>query len=140
MVNVTNLLTLRYDPDAGNSGAIRNILSQEILNSRQTTRYSPSSEEIETALRYEIRNKINTLGAKRVPLAISAGIDSNLILCLIRKEFPNIKLDCLTVGFDLARRANAGRFVRGQLEGMFADTVDPQRLLSPLGLVRAILQ
>ncbi|MGB8134441.1 MAG: asparagine synthase-related protein, partial [Nitrososphaeraceae archaeon] len=100
MVNVTNLLTLRYDPDAGNSGAIRNILSQEILNSRQTTRYSPSSEEIETALRYEIRNKINTLGAKRVPLAISAGIDSNLILCLIRKEFPNIKLDCLTVGFD----------------------------------------
>ena len=40
----------------------------------------------------------------------------------------------------LARRANAGRFVRGQLEGMFADTVDPQRLLSPLGLVRAILQ
>jgi flavin-dependent dehydrogenase len=40
----------------------------------------------------------------------------------------------------LAKRANAGRFVRGQLERMFADTADPQRLLSPLGLARAILQ
>lgn len=40
----------------------------------------------------------------------------------------------------LARRANAGRFVRRQLEGMFADTAEPQRLLSPLGLARAVLQ
>jgi hypothetical protein len=39
----------------------------------------------------------------------------------------------------LAKRANSGRFVRGQLEGLFADTVVPQRLLSPLGLARAIL-
>ena len=100
MVNLANLLTLRYDPDSGNSGAIKNIASQEIINSRQANRYSPPSEEIETALRDEIKYKINTLGAERVSLAISAGIDSNLILCLIRKEFPNVKLDCLTVGFD----------------------------------------
>lgn len=40
----------------------------------------------------------------------------------------------------LAKRANAGTFVRRQLEGMFADTADPQRLLSPLGLARAILR
>jgi geranylgeranyl reductase family protein len=39
----------------------------------------------------------------------------------------------------LARRANAGTFVRGQLEGMFADTVYPQRLLSPLGIARALI-
>ena len=39
----------------------------------------------------------------------------------------------------LAKRANAGTFVRGQLEGMFADTVEPQRLLSVLGIARAIL-
>jgi geranylgeranyl reductase family protein len=39
----------------------------------------------------------------------------------------------------LAKRANAGTFVRGQLEGMFADTAEPQRLLSVLGIARAIL-
>jgi asparagine synthase (glutamine-hydrolysing) len=75
-------------------------MSEEILYSRRTTPYSPTSEEIETAIRNEIRNKINSIGAERVTLAISAGIDSNLILCLVRKEFPDIKLDCLTVRFD----------------------------------------
>jgi geranylgeranyl reductase family protein len=39
----------------------------------------------------------------------------------------------------LVKRANAGSFVRGQLEGMFADTVEPQRLLSPLGIARALV-
>ena len=100
MVNLANLLTLRYDPESGNSGALRNIMSEEILYSRRTTPYSPTSEEIETAIRSEIRNKINSIGVERVTLAISAGIDSNLILCLVRKEFPDIKLDCLTVRFD----------------------------------------
>jgi asparagine synthase (glutamine-hydrolysing) len=100
VVNLANLLTLRYDPESGNSGALRNIMSEEILYSRRTTPYSPSSEEIETAIRKEIRIKINSIRAERVTLAISAGIDSNLILCLVRKEFPDIKLDCLTVRFD----------------------------------------
>jgi asparagine synthase (glutamine-hydrolysing) len=100
VVNLANLLTLRYDPESGNSGALRNIMSEEILYSRRTTPYSPTSEEIETAIRNEIRSKINSIGAERVTLAISAGIDSNLILCLVRKEFPDIKLDCLTVRFD----------------------------------------
>jgi asparagine synthase (glutamine-hydrolysing) len=100
VVNVANLLTLRYDPDAGNNGTIRSFLPQEILNSRQTFEYHPSSEEIETVLREEIREKVNTLGAKQISMAISAGIDSNLILCMIRKEFPDIKLDCITVRFD----------------------------------------
>jgi asparagine synthase (glutamine-hydrolysing) len=101
VVNLANLLTLRYDPESGNSGALRNIMSEEILYSRRTTPYSPTSEEIETAIRNEIRNKINSIGAERVTLAISAGIDSNLIPCLVRKEFPDIKLDCLTVRFDI---------------------------------------
>ena len=39
----------------------------------------------------------------------------------------------------LAKRATAGTFVRGHLEGMFADTVSPQRLLSPLGIARALV-
>ena len=100
MVNLANLLTLRYDPESGNSGALRNIMSEEILYLRRTTPYSPTSEEIETAIRSEIRNKINSIGVERITLAISAGIDSNLILCLVRKEFPHIKLDCLTVRFE----------------------------------------
>jgi asparagine synthase (glutamine-hydrolysing) len=51
-------------------------------------------------LRKKIRNQIHEFGAKRISLAISAGIDSNLIFCLIKKEFPEIELNCLTVSFD----------------------------------------
>jgi asparagine synthase (glutamine-hydrolysing) len=100
VVNVANLLTLRYDPEVGNNGTIRNISYKEVLNLRQSTDHVPSSAEVEAVLRKKIRNRINELGAKRISLAISAGIDSNLILCLIKKEFPEIELDCLTVSFD----------------------------------------
>ena len=100
MVNVANLLTLRYDPDIGNNGIIRNISYKEVLNLRQSSDHVPSSKEVEAVLRKKIRNQIKEFGAKRISLAISAGIDSNLIFCLIKKEFPDIELDCLTVSFD----------------------------------------
>ena len=53
VVNVANLLTLRYDPDTGNNGTIRNISYQDVLNSRQSSRV-PSSEEIEAKIRAKI--------------------------------------------------------------------------------------
>ncbi len=102
VVNVANLLTLRYDPDEDNNPPIRKISYQEVLNLRKSSDQTPSSGEIETVLKKEIREKINDLGARRVSLAVSAGIDSNLIFCLIKKEFPDIELDCLTVSFDTA--------------------------------------
>lgn len=100
MVNVANLLTLRYDPEVGNNGTIRNISYKEVLKFRQSSDHVPSSAQVEAVLRKKIRNQIHEFGAKRISLAISAGIDSNLIFCLIRKEFPEIELDCLTVTFD----------------------------------------
>ncbi|HYY67628.1 MAG TPA: asparagine synthase C-terminal domain-containing protein [Nitrososphaeraceae archaeon] len=100
MVNVANLLTLRYDPEVDNNGTIRNISYKQVLNLRQSSDHIPSSPEVEAVLRKKIRNQIHEFGAKRISLAISAGIDSNLIFCLIKKEFPEIELDCLTVTFD----------------------------------------
>jgi asparagine synthase (glutamine-hydrolysing) len=100
VVNVANLLTLRYDPDAGHHKTIRSISSQEILNYRQASNPVPSSKEVETLLRTKIREKIEELGPQRLSAAISAGIDSNVVLCLVKEEFPNMDLDCLTVSFD----------------------------------------
>jgi asparagine synthase (glutamine-hydrolysing) len=100
VVNVANLLTLRYDPDADHHKTIRNISSQEILNYRQASNPVPSSKEIEALLRTKIRDKIEELGPQTLSTAISAGIDSNVVLCLVKKEFPNMDLNCLTVSFD----------------------------------------
>ena len=50
--------------------------------------------------------------------------------------------DCLAypfVGNLIARRANAGRFVREQLEGLFSETVNPRALFSVSGIVRGLM-
>lgn len=44
------------------------------------------------------------------------------------------------LGDFIAWRANAGSFVRAQLEGLFAETTDPRALFSWGGLVRALVQ
>ena len=100
VINVANLLTLRYDPNTGNNGTIRNISYQDVLNSRQSSSRVPSSEEIEAKIRKKIRDEIDKRGTRRISLALSAGIDSNLIFCLIKKEFSDVQIDCLTVNFD----------------------------------------
>ncbi|HEY9385490.1 MAG TPA: asparagine synthase-related protein [Nitrososphaeraceae archaeon] len=98
--NIVNLLTLRYDPNIANSNVIRDITYQEIINHRQSSGPIPSAIEIENAIRKTIKKKIEELQPNRIAVAISAGVDSNVILSLIRKEFPNIEIDCLTVSFD----------------------------------------
>jgi asparagine synthase (glutamine-hydrolysing) len=100
VVNVANLLTLRYDPDAGHYKTIRDITSQEIQNYREASNPVPSPKEIEALLRTKIREKIEELRPQTLSTAISAGIDSNVVLCLVKKEFPNMDLNCITVSFD----------------------------------------
>jgi asparagine synthase (glutamine-hydrolysing) len=99
--NIVNLLTLRYDPNITNSNVIRDIRHEEIINHRQSSEpIIPSFIEIQNAIRKTIKRKIEELQPNRITVAISAGVDSNVILSLIRKEFPNIEIDCLTVSFD----------------------------------------
>jgi asparagine synthase (glutamine-hydrolysing) len=100
VVNIANLLTLRYDPDAGHYKTIRDITSQEIQNYREASNPVPSPKEIEALLRTKIREKIEELRPQTLSTAISAGIDSNVVLCLVKKEFPNMDLNCITVSFD----------------------------------------
>jgi asparagine synthase (glutamine-hydrolysing) len=100
--NISNLLTLRYDPSALVSTAIRNITYKEILAHRQRTNDDniPSSKDLENIIRRLIKMKIEESRAKHITVALSSGIDSNVILSLIRKEFPNINIECLNVSFD----------------------------------------
>jgi asparagine synthase (glutamine-hydrolysing) len=106
-LNINNLLTLRYDPTAtlGNSN-ISKISPKEILGNRNGTfadghkAQIPSHKDIELELRNIIRERIENLSPKRISIALSAGIDSNLILCLIRREFPQIDIHCITVSFN----------------------------------------
>jgi asparagine synthase (glutamine-hydrolysing) len=101
LINIENLLTLRYDPAAVVTSDIRNISYKEILQMQQSTdTIIPSSKDVENAIRRLIKKKIEESQVKQISVATSGGIDSNVILALIRKEFPNINIECLTVSFD----------------------------------------
>jgi asparagine synthase (glutamine-hydrolysing) len=126
LLDIINLLTLRYDPTTDDNnindslnkadGNIRHIDAQEVgrhrrrlqlLQQRQITNNNennnnniPSSKNIENILRQVINRKIEESKTNRIAVALSAGVDSILIFCLIRKEFPEMDIDCLTVSFN----------------------------------------
>ncbi|HET7284282.1 MAG TPA: asparagine synthase C-terminal domain-containing protein, partial [Nitrososphaeraceae archaeon] len=104
LVNISNLLTLRYDPTSVSTNEIRNITYKEISNWRREQQQHangiPSDKDIENAIRRLIRMRIEEYQVNHITVALSSGIDSNVILSLIRKEFPAINIECLTVRFD----------------------------------------
>ncbi len=60
----------------------------------------PSPEDIEKELRAIIRENICRINPKRISLALSTGVDSNLMLSLIRDEYPKLDFKCISVSFD----------------------------------------
>jgi asparagine synthase (glutamine-hydrolysing) len=109
-VNIGNILTLRYDPSFNlvtkdnNCDGIRNIPPKEILRLRQTVTKErnniPSSQDLENEIRRLIKIRFEGSKEKRIAIALSSGVDSNVIFSLIRKEFPQIDIECLNVTFD----------------------------------------
>jgi asparagine synthase (glutamine-hydrolysing) len=109
-VNIGNILTLRYDPSFNfvtkdnNRDGIRNIPPKEILQLRQTVTKErnniPSSQDLENEIRRLIKIRFEGSNEKRIAIALSSGVDSNVIFSLIREEFPQIDIGCLNVTFD----------------------------------------
>ena len=109
-MNIGNILTLRYDPSFNlvtkdnNRDGIRNIPPKEILQLRQTITKErnniPSSQDLENEIRRLIKIRVEGSKEKRIEIALSSGVDSNVIFSLIRKEFPQIDIGCLNVTFD----------------------------------------
>jgi len=91
-------MTLRYDPSQQpDEKQVKNLNYETI---RKRTPDCPSVKTIETELRKKIRRQISKSKSSHVSLALSSGVDSNLILLLLRDEFPNIDINCITVTFD----------------------------------------
>jgi asparagine synthase (glutamine-hydrolysing) len=109
-VNIGNILTLRYDPSFNlvtkdnNRDGIRDISPKEILQLRHSLTKErnniPSSQDLENEIRRLIKIRFEGSKEKRIAIALSSGVDSNVIFSLIRKEFPQIDIECLNVTFD----------------------------------------
>lgn len=119
-MDLGNLLTLRYDPSVEETDSLRKITYEDLKNRKGPF---PSSKEVENALRSNIRKKITDSGAEKISVALSTGVDSNAILSLIRDEFPNIEVHCVSVSFDEKSEAIAARKIAENMASHFHNVV-----------------
>lgn len=102
-MNLLPLLTLRYDPMDiyVPTFRLRDVSVNDVSKSYSKLS-TVSANTLETKIRSAIRREVEKFNEKNYKLcvALSAGVDSNLILCLLREEFPDIELECINISFD----------------------------------------
>jgi asparagine synthase (glutamine-hydrolysing) len=69
----------------------------------------PSSKDIEKELRNIIKTAISKHNPKTISLALSSGVDSNLMLALLKDEYPGLDIKCISVSFDEVSEATYAR-------------------------------
>lgn len=103
MIDIRNTLTLRYDPTIEVGSSVPKLVSDQVKVKRNGT--YPSSKDIEKELRNIISAAISKHNPKTISLALSTGVDSNLMLALLRDEYPSLNIKCISVSFDEASEA-----------------------------------
>jgi len=91
--SIVNILTLRYDPNLSPN-----------LPIKTWSDFKPNSQFadinfIEKSISNYINQKIETLDAKTVSIALSGGVDSTLVLSLIRKIKPDLNIHAVSIKF-----------------------------------------
>jgi asparagine synthase (glutamine-hydrolysing) len=136
LIDIRNILTLRYDPTIEIKSPIPQIDINQIESRKGPI---PSSKDLELELRTNIRKNITGLNPKKISLALSTGVDSNLILSLIRDEYPKLDIKCISVSFDEASEANYAKKIAESMGTDFYNvTVDNP--LKDLPLLISIIQ
>ena len=91
-IMIKNILTLRYDPSLKTNWE---KLSSEDFELKESSDYLESIEKsILTSIKKELIDN-----EKRVSVALSGGVDSILLMSLLRKVFPDIEVEAISVKF-----------------------------------------
>ena len=90
---ICNILTLRYNPKI-----------KPLLPIKPWDRFQPDSTvlsigDIENSILDSLKQKIESNKIKKISIALSGGIDSTLILAMLRKLFPDIEIEAITIKF-----------------------------------------
>lgn len=90
---IVDILTLRYSPK------IKSFLPTIPWQDFQKKQSLPSIEFIENSIKNSIKNTISTKSLDTICIALSGGVDSTLILSLLRKTFPDIRIEAISIKF-----------------------------------------
>lgn len=129
-------MTLRYDPSQEETNLIKEV-SYKSMKRRKLV--CPSVEDIERELRKIIRKNISKSNPSNISIALSSGVDSNLILYLLRDEFPKLDINCITVSFDEFTEAKVAKKSAENKSASFHEIIvdDPLRdLPSLIGIIK----
>jgi len=91
--SIVDILTLRYDP------SISPNLPKKTWKDFLPNNESPNIELIENLIINDISKNLESLNSKKLCIALSGGVDSTLILSLIRKSNPDIEIDAISIKF-----------------------------------------
>jgi len=117
------MLTLRYDPTIQIDSPVPKIPADKVESKRSNI--YPSSKEVEKEIRLIINKSISRFDPKRISLALSTGVDSNLMLTLIRDEYPKLDIKCISVSFDESGEASyAKKIAESKNTDFYNVTVD----------------
>ena len=91
--SIVDILTLRYDT------SIQPNLPKKSWEDFVPIDKPPSIPSIETSICDEIESNIESHNSKDVSIALSGGVDSTLVLSLLRKTNPDLKINAISIKF-----------------------------------------
>ena len=92
-LSLVNILTLRYDT------SISPNLPKKNFQDFKSTHEQPNIELIEKSICNNIEQKLKTFENQKICIALSGGVDSTLVLSLIRKIQPDIDIEAISIKF-----------------------------------------
>ena len=91
--SIVNILTLRYDP------SINPNLPKKTWKDFEPIEELPNPISIENSICNEIEKKLEPTNGQEISIALSGGVDSTLMLHLLRKTKPDVKINALSIKF-----------------------------------------
>ena len=91
--SLVNILTLRYDP------YLKPNLPIKTWNDFEPTNDLPNIQSIETSICNSLEQKLQKFDGQKISIALSGGVDSTLVLSLIRKIRPDIDIHAISIKF-----------------------------------------
>ena len=91
--SIVDILTLRYD-----SSIVPNLPKKTWIDFKPNN-IIPNTDVIEDLILKDISKNLESLNPKKLCIALSGGVDSTLILSLIRKSNPDIEIEAISIKF-----------------------------------------
>ena len=91
--SIVNILTLRYDPN------LKPNLPVKTPNDFLPNESRMNTEFIENSISDYIKEKLHDYDGNEVSIALSGGVDSTLVLSILRKVKPDINIKAVSIKF-----------------------------------------